>query len=160
MLRNILRVLVPVLTLAIYSISCNGHASSDSFNPATGRMAAQVGIPETTEGSSGGVLPNIKPMVEASIIAAANTETVNVKTAARTYLVDHPSISPLSSDALWPGYTNALPKARYRFDPVSLQITGVYSISGGWVNIVFSLSQQKWREGTPDNDHLEDQDIP
>jgi hypothetical protein len=130
------------------------------INPATNRMAAQIGLPDESESAPVGVIPNIKPMVEASILAAANTEAVNIKTAIRLYLNDHPSSSPVSTDKLWPGYISNTPKAVYLVDAKSIIFLKVYSSPEGWDNIVFSLSQQKWLEGVPDNDHIEDQDIP
>lgn len=138
---------------------CADDSTGTSVNPATNRMAAEAGIPDESESLIGIVVPNVKPMVEASILAAANTEAVNIKIAIRLYLTDHPSSTLLDSEKLWPGYTSDIPKAKYIVDPDSLKITKVSATAGGWKNIVFSISQQKWLEGSPDNDHMEDQDL-
>jgi len=123
-------------------------------------MAAEAGIPNESESAPIVIVPNVKPMVEASILAAANTEAANIRIAARLYLVDNPSTTPLVSEKLWPLYTSGTPKAVYLVDTVTLQIIKVSSSPGGWENIVFSISQLKWLESIPDNDHIEDQDIP
>ena len=140
--------------------SCAGNKTSTSVNLANNRLAAEAGIPDDSENTIGGVVPNVKPIVEASILAAANIEAVNIKTAVRLYLTDHPSSSPISSENLWPGYTSNIPNAIYTIHPTTLQITRVSTIQNGWKNIVFSISRQKWLEGNPDSDHIDDQDIP
>jgi hypothetical protein len=51
-------------------------------------------------------------------------------------------------------------KARYQLSLPTVSIARVDSLVGGWVGIVFSLSQQKWLQGSPDNNHENDQDVP
>lgn len=135
------------------------QTSESQFNPATGRMGALAGIPES-DVPSGGVIPNLAPAIDAGKKAAANIEASMMKTGARAYYVDHPSAIQISSDDLQPPYVSGQPKAKYRLDLPSQSIVRVESVAGGWVGIVFSLSQQKWIEGSPDNDHVNDQDVP
>lgn len=141
-------------------LSCAVMPTETSVNPASDRIAAQAGIPNESENPSAVIVPNVKPIVDATTLAAANTEAVNIVTATRLYLIDNPSITSFVSDKLWPGYISANPEAFYQIDPISLRITKVSSINEGWAGIVFSLSHQKWQEGNPDNDHDKDQDIP
>jgi hypothetical protein len=93
-------------------------------------------------------------------LAAANLEAGTLQTAARTYLGDHPTTTRLTSDDLTSFYVSGPPKARYYLSLPSGLINRVDSVPGGWADIVFSLSQQKWGNGTPDNDHADDQDVP
>ena len=155
-----LQVLIVVILLFTVSVSCTGSKSPTGANPATARMGALAGIPAESEVPSGGIIPNVLPMIDAAILAGANTEAVNIKTATRLYLTDHPAISYLTSDKLWPSYINDTSKAKYYLVPLTSLITRVDSVSGGWSNIVYSLAQQKWEAGMPDNDHEKDQDIP
>ena len=98
-------------------------------------------------------------MLDATKVAAANTEISTLKTLCRGYLADHPSLSSFTSDDLVILYSGK-PKAKYYFDRVTLLVTRVDMVSDGWADIVFSLSEQKWKKGAPDNNHGADQDIP
>jgi hypothetical protein len=140
-------------------VSPAGSAAPTGVNPASGRMGALAGIPADSDVPAGGVVPNLAPLVEAGRLAAANSEAVNLKTAARTYLADHAAASRVTSDAL-NLYLSGSSGARYDLSLPSGLITRVDVVPGGWLNIVFSLSQQKWAKGTPDNDHAADQDVP
>jgi hypothetical protein len=155
-----LQVLILILILVTVTVSCASSKFTSGANPATDRMGALAGIPAESEVPSGGIIPNVLPMIDAGILAGANTEAVNIKTASRLYLIDHPATSHLTSNELWPSYINAAPKAKYYLVPLTSLITRVDSVSGGWSNIVYSMAQQKWVAGTPDNDHENDQDIP
>ncbi len=139
--------------------STNSGAAESQYNPAAGRMGALAGIPDS-DVPSGGVIPNLAPAVDASKLAAANIEASAMKTGARAYFVDHASVVRISSDDLRPPYVSGQPKATYTLDVPSQAIVRVESIPAGWVGIVFNLSQQKWVEGSPDNDHSNDQDVP
>lgn len=140
--------------------SSNGDVSSSIYNPASGRMGALAGIPAESDVPSGGVIPNLAPAVDAGRLAAANAEASEVKNAAGAYLTDHPDAVGLSSDNLQPPYVTGPLKARYQLSLPTVSITRVDSLPGGWVGIVFSLSQQKWVPGGPDNNHENDQDVP
>ncbi len=159
-------ILVPVTLVSVGSLaSCSKSGSTNSrtaesqYNPAAGRMGALAGIPET-DVPSGGVIPNLAPVVDAGKLAAANIEASAMKTGARAYFVDHPSAIQISSDDLQPPYVSGQPKATYTMNLLSQSIVRVESVTGGWSGIVFSLSQQKWVGGLPDNDHANDQDVP
>ncbi len=90
-------------------------------------------------------------------LAAANLEASRLKTAAVNYLATQPGSVMITSDQLMGPGSPA--KAWYRFDAAT-SITRVDSVPDGWIGIVFDLSQQKWVNGTPDNDHIADQDVP
>lgn len=147
------------------TVACTGAASSNTgvsptkYNPASDRMNSLVGIPPESDTPAGGIVPNLAPLVDASILAAANMEASNVKMAARTYLSTNPAPFFFTSDDLQ-SYVNGTLKAKYYLDPVTALIIRVDVTYEGWIGIVFSLSQQKWIEGNADNNHLEDQDIP
>ncbi len=141
------------------SNSANSGNSESQYNPAAGRMGALAGIPES-DVPSGGVIPNLAPAVDAGQLAAANVEASAMKTGARAYFVDHPSVTQIRSEDLLPPYVIGQPKANYRLDLPSQSVVGVESVPGGWTGIVFSLSRQRWLEGSPDNDHVNDQDVP
>ena len=138
----------------------NGGASATGANPAAGRMGALAGIPAESAIPSGGVVPNPAPFLEAGRLAGANTEVGSLRAAAPNYLADHPTATRLTSDDLVPTYVSAFPKSRYYLSLPSGFITRVDSLPGEWADIVFSLSQQKWGRGAPDNDHSDDQDVP
>ena len=156
----ILFLLVAVTLLT--TTGCNGTASSKSptlYNPASDRVNSMAGIPPESDTSSGGVIPNLVPVVDASRLAAANMEVGTVKTATRDYLIDNTIPYQLTSSDLG-SHINGTLKAKYYLDPNSILITRVDTISGGWMGMVFSLSQQKWIEGSADNNHPDDQDVP
>ena len=136
------------------------HGPPSQYSPASERMGALAGIPAESEASSGGVVPNPAPFIEAGRLAAANTEETTVKIGARAYLSDHPSATALDSDSLQPPYVVGQLKAVYRIDPMTIAITRVDSVDGGWTGIVFSLALQRWIAGAADGDHDKDQDIP
>ncbi len=135
-------------------------ATESQYNPASERMGALAGIPGDSDVPSGGVVPNLAPVVEAGRLAAANAEASMVKTGTRAYVVDHPPGAKISSDELQPPYISGQLKANYRLDLPTQSVLMVESVPGGWEGIVFSLSQQKWVQGAPDNDHGNDQDVP
>lgn len=140
--------------------SSDGDVSSSTYNPASGRMGALAGIPAESDVPSGGVVPNLAPVVDAGRVAAANAEASMIRTAVGAYLTEHPAAVGLSSDNLQPPYVTGLLKARYQLSLPAVSISRVDSLAGGWVGIVFSLSQQKWLKGSPDNNHENDQDVP
>ncbi len=135
-----------MLASALLFISC-GTPGQPSKSPATA----------DTNPNPAGLDPG--RMVGAANTSAANTEASSLKAAARIYISEKPALTRLTSDDLAGLYTGK-PRARYYFNPTSLTVTRVDSMAGGWPNIVFSLANQKWVKGTPDNDHPDDQDIP
>jgi hypothetical protein len=135
-------------------------SATTGANAAADRMGALAGIPRESDIPSGVVVPNVAPVLEAARLAGANTEAGSLRTAARTYLADHPATTRLVSDDLTPLYVSAPPKAHYHLNLPSGLITRVDAVSSGWADMVFSLSQQKWEKGIPDNDHAADQDVP
>ncbi len=155
---------VTVVAIGLLAACSDGEstqgAAESQYNPASDRMGALAGIPADSDVPSGGVIPNLAPVVEAGRLAAANTEAGMVKTGARAYLVDHPFAAKISSDELQPPYISGQLKANYRLVLATQWVLGVESVPGGWAGIVFSLSQQKWVQGIPDNDHGNDQDVP
>ena len=102
--------------------------------------------------------PNPGSFVGAGDVAAANLEAGSLGIAAKEYAASHPGIARFTSDELAGVYAGATTKAKYYFD-TSGSIGRVDSVPGGWTGIVFSLSQQRWIKGTPDNDHANDQDV-
>jgi hypothetical protein len=140
--------------------SSHGDVSSSAYNPASGRIGALAGIPAESDVPSGGVVPNLAPAVGAGRLAAANAEASTIKAVAGAYLTDHPGAIGISSDSLQPPYVTGVLKARYQLSLPTESITRVDLLPGGWVGIVFSLSQQKWLQGVPDNNHENDQDVP
>jgi hypothetical protein len=129
----------------------NGSAASD-------RMAALAGIP--TEVPSPAAAANPVPLVDAATLAAARTEAVTVRSLARAFMAERPSSRALTSSDLTSLYSGGPPKAKYYLDAAGMSIVRVDRVPDGWKGIVFSLSAQTWRDGTPDGDHAEDQDIP
>jgi hypothetical protein len=160
-MRYIIRFLVFILTLvfAIIVASCTGSKLDDKNNSSE-RMEALAGIPPEAETNSNNIIPNVAPMISASVLVGANLEASTIRTAARVYFTDHPVDLSITSDNLFPLYINNPSKAKYHLSSKNMIITRVDSVSGGWSNIVFSLSQQKWVEGLPDTDHENDQDSP
>ncbi len=163
---GVLGVLTAAILCAVANSGCVRKASQDDgssdtgTNPAAGRMGALAGIPPESDIPSGGVIPNPSPLLEAGRLAAANTEAGNLKAAVPSYIADHPIAARLTSNDLVPTYVSALPKAGYYLTLPAGLITRVDSLSGGWADIVFSLSQQKWVRGNPDNNHDDDRDVP
>lgn len=104
--------------------------------------------------------PNPGGIVQTSMVAAANLEASTMKTAAKAYLATHQGTLSFTSDELVSSYFSGTPKARYYFNGSTGSIVRVDSVPGGWTGIVFSLSRQKWVAGAPDNDHINDQDVP
>jgi hypothetical protein len=129
--------------------SSTPDAEDGSLNPIIVVPNQPVNVPE----------PNPGAFIKSGNLAAANTEVTNVKTAARAYSVDNQEASHFTSDDLVPFYLNTSPKARYYFSSSTGLINRVDSVPGGWNNIVFSLSQQKWIQSIPDNNHPNDQDV-
>lgn len=161
-----LSVLLTFAALATVAAACakpgrtDSAASATGLNPASQRMADLAGIPPETENPYGHVLPNPDPLLDAGRLAGANTEAATVQMAARAYLMANPAATLVTSDDLQPSLVSGLPRARYHISLTALLITRVDSVAGGWPDLAFSLSQQKWVRGTPDNDHDADQDIP
>jgi len=141
-------------------VPSNSDISSAQYNPASDRISSLAGIPPESDTTGGGIIPNLTPIVDASLLAAANMEASNVKTAARTYLSNYTTTSIFTSDDLQPAYITGSLKAKYYLDSVSILITRVDTVPGSRSGMVFSLSRQKWIEGIADNDHPEDQDVP
>ena len=165
--EKLFRGIMFLLAVVMFSTitACNGTAPSkdksspNQYNPASDRINSMAGIPPESDTSSGGVVPNLVPIVDASRLAAANLEAGTVKTATRNYLVDHTVPYQLTSNDL-EAYIGGTLKAKYYLDPNIVLIIRVDISSGGWIGMVFSLSQQKWLEGSADNNHPEDQDVP
>ncbi len=155
----LIAVLLEVAIACTQSGTSNDGTSTTQYNPASDRIGSLAGIPPESDFPSGGVIPNLTPLVDAGRLAAANIEASTVKTATHAYLADHTAPSHFSSDDLQPYITGFL-NAKYYLDPTAALITRVDIVSGGWSDMVFSLSQQKWQSGTADNDHPEDQDVP
>jgi predicted small secreted protein len=120
----------------------------------------QAETPTLTETSSAVLIPDAGGMIGSGNTAGANSEAVNIKTAARTYLLENPDAVNITSDALSPLYITPKPRAQYYINAVKGTITRVDTVSGGWAAIIFRLSDQKWVKGVPDNNHINDQDIP
>ena len=168
-MRSFFRLLSLVLASAIVSqiiVACSGPRSPEGdipttqYNPATDRMGSLARIPPESDIPSGGLIPNLAPLVDAGKLAGANAEASTVKTAARSYYTDHPLATRMTSDELQPSYISGSTKARYQISIPTFSILRVDTVSGGWAGMVFSLSQQKWVKGTADGDHSSDQDIP
>jgi hypothetical protein len=146
--------------------ACTGDTSPgtetapDSYNPASARINSMAGLAPESDSPAAGIIPNLTPVIDAGILAAANLEATNIKTAARAYLSQNPAPPLFTSDVLQPSYMSGSLKAKYYLSPSSGMITRVDGTSGGWTDIVFSLSRQKWVEGTADNNHPSDRDIP
>jgi len=104
------------------------------------------------------VVPNVASFMGVANIAAANTEILNVKTATNVYLADSGTAFPASSDNLTisgggsVNYLSGTPKAKYTFNTTNGLVTQVDALtpSGGWTDIVFDLSEQKWVKGADD----------
>lgn len=104
--------------------------------------------------------PNPGSFVESGKITAANLEASTMKIGAKAYLATHQGTLSVTSDELVPLYFSGTPKAKYYVNADTGSIVRVDSVPGGWTGIVFSLSQQRWVQGAPDNDHPNDQDVP
>jgi len=126
----------------------------------TVRPSPTTEIPEQFPGPPDLAVPNPGSILGSGNVAGANIEAGNLKIAANTYLADHKATLYLTSDDLVPSYLSAPARAKYYFSSTTGLITRVDSVSGGWAGIVFSLSEQKWIKGAPDNNHSDDQDIP
>jgi len=149
MKHRLLPVLGASLLLAVLS-GCG--AASSSVSPVL--PGPQGNLPVDAEMPSAAGF-NPPAYIDTARLTAANLEADRAKTEALQYLALHPDTATLTSDDLG----QAGLKAWYRFDAAS-SITRADAVPGGWTDIVFSLSRQKWVRGTPDNDHLADQDIP
>jgi hypothetical protein len=151
---------VLMVVLILLASGCGGKGPQTTYNPAKDRIESLANLPPETELPSGGVTPNLIPIIDAATLAAANLEAVNVKTAARAFYVEHPSSSVFSSDVLVPTYSSGTLKARYFLNTPGCSIVRVETTANGWKGMVFSISKQKWAEGSPNNDHPNDGDIP
>ena len=150
---------VLMVVLILLASGCGGKGPQTTYNPAKDRIESLANLPPETELPSGGVTPNLIPMIDAATLAAANLEAVTVKTAARAFYVEHPSSSVFSSDVLAP-YSSGTLKARYFLNTPGCSIVRVETQANGWKGMVFSISRQKWTDGSPDNDRPNDSDIP
>jgi hypothetical protein len=151
--------LVLIMAVALVAVGCDNSGHQTTYNPAKDRIESMANLPPETE-PPGGVMPNLVPMIDAATLAAANLEAVNVKTAARAYFVEHPSSPAFTSDLLGPTYTSGTLKAKYFLSTPSCSVIRVEIAANGWKGMVFSISRQKWTEGNPDNNHLNDGDVP
>jgi hypothetical protein len=163
-LAGIMTLLLFVVVLCVVFVGCTASTSPDSeanINPASDRMGAMAGIPADDDAvPGGGVVPDPAQFVYTARVTAANAEASGLRVAAHSYLADGGAASSLTSDELYPLYIRTLPNARYYLDPVTILISRVDAVPGGWIGIVFSLSEQKWRKGTSDKDRPDDQDAP
>jgi hypothetical protein len=127
--------------------------------PASDRMAALAGIPPESDAPPAIVVLNPAPLIDTATLSSANLEASVLKSLVRGFLAEHPGSRTVSSGDLRSLYSGGPPKAEYYFDAAAI-ITRVDSVSGGWDGIVFSLSGQSWRQGTPEGDRVGDQDVP
>jgi hypothetical protein len=144
--KKVIGVLAPLLAITSLFIILGGCAKSVPQEPSDIPSAVAV--------------PNPASVVKSGNLAGANVEASNLKAAAEAYSADNQEVLRFTSDDLVPSYVSAKAKAKYYFSSATGLITRVDSVSGGWADIVFSLSQQKWIKGAPDNNHSGDQDIP
>jgi|WetSurMetagenome_2_1015567.scaffolds.fasta_scaffold00475_13 hypothetical protein len=160
--RIIFLLLCDLLLICLGVFSCNNSNNNQQGNviPSTNQTSGAEPVTGSDATAAiatqpGGLLPKV---IGAAEVAGANAELANLMTVANTCF-SHNGVFPSTSSELIPSFFKTL-KAEYYFDISSGSIIEVDSISGGWPNIVFSLSQQKWVKGTPDNNHSNDQDIP
>jgi hypothetical protein len=151
-------VLVIACVVGGMTTACSQSVTSSKGSAASDRMAALAGIP--TEAPSPAAAANPVPLVDAATLAAARTEAVTVISLARAFMAEHPSSRAVTSSDLSSLYSGGPPKAKYYLDAAGMGIVRVDRVPDGWKGIVFGLSAQTWREGTPDGDHAEDQDTP
>jgi hypothetical protein len=141
------------VTLLFYVGCSEGISTQNNINTRETTSEAAISTETTTNENS----PLFPVFIGSANVAGANTETANIKSVASTYLIEKGTYPATSSDLI-PKYFNKAINAKYYFNATT--IIRVDSLAGGWANIVFSLSQQSWIKGSPDNDHPNDQDIP
>ncbi len=165
-MKTLFQLLVIIITITSLNTAFGGcvwsqeSSSTSSSTPDSEDESPTAGIPIQPQVPPDTVTPNVGVFVETGNLAGANLEASNVKNAAQAYSADNPEAFYFTSDNLVPLYINTTVRAKYHFGYGTGLITRVDSVFGGWANIVFSLSQQKWINGLPDNNHLNDQDIP
>ncbi|MBI4285160.1 MAG: hypothetical protein HY670_04565 [Chloroflexi bacterium] len=84
-------------------------------------------------------------VAEDAKVTAANEEVANVKVTASSYFAGTGSY-PADSDLLR-DYLSGKVKAKYTFAGGSLMVSRVDAVPGGWTNIVFNITRQKWQSG-------------
>jgi len=144
--------------LIVASGACSQPAAT---SPASGDPKTSVTTTTASPAPAPGGRVELLPakFIKSGHVAAANTEVSEIMSAAQTYFNER-GLLPATSNDLASGYIHTTLKANYFFNLAGDRITRVESVSGGWSNIVFSLGEQKWREGSPDNNHPNDIDIP
>ncbi len=151
------RALVWILPLMLAAVLLSALAGCGAASPSTPSVlpGPQANLPVDSElPTAAGFNP--PAYVDAATLAAANLEVERLRTAVVDYLTTHPGAATVSSDDL----QESTPiKALYRFNAGGA-VTRVDAVPDGSTGIVFSLSQQKWTRGTPDNDRPGDQDVP
>jgi hypothetical protein len=135
--------------------SCTGDERQYRSKTSGGKIIPSSEISTSPTNEPGGLLPRV---IGSANVAAANAETANLKTATNNYYLQKGFYPDSSFDLT--SLLNGTPKATYYFDRSIGLVNRVDSIDDGWINMVFSLSNQKWLKGTADDDHLNDQDIP
>jgi hypothetical protein len=153
MKRILLWVLVYLLTTILISSSC----AKDATQARSTNESTQIATPSSVQ--TGEVTPILPNVIGSANLSEANAEAAIMKTAANAYFWDKGTFPSTSYDLI-PQYSSSVSKAKYYFNIIDGSITEVDSITGGWPGIVFSLSEQKWLKGSPDNNHPNDQDIP
>ena len=144
---NLMILFVSSLALVLFYFGCSGIISSTSTEKSNSHTV-----------EPGEVELFLPRFIESADVAGANTEASEILSAVNAYFADRGTFLS-TSDSLTPRYFSKSSRAKYYFN-ANGSISKVESVSGGWVNIVFSLSQQKWVTGSPDNNHPNDLDIP
>lgn len=150
-----------VLASCVKSVPQEPNALAPSTpNPMTEGPGLMGQIPKQADIPPDAVVPNVGSVAGSGNIAGANVEVANLKAVAKAYLAENNVVFRFTSEDLVPSYVSLKVKAKYYFSSTTDLITRVDSVSSGWVDIVFSLHEQKWIKGIPDNNHPNDQDVP
>ncbi len=105
------------------------------------------------------VAPNVAQFMGVANLAAANSEVMNVKTASLAFLSDNGTSFPSDSTYLMStgsggagvrDYLSGTARAKYYFNTGTGVVSQVDSVTGGWDDIVFDLSEQRWVRGSND----------
>jgi prepilin-type N-terminal cleavage/methylation domain-containing protein len=94
------------------------------------------------------VATNVAGFLTAGTLNAANSEAINVRTAALGYYNDYTSW-PETSEALDP-YLEGELKASYNFNTATGRISSATTDADGWgTDLWFNPETQMWEKGTP-----------
>ena len=91
------------------------------------------------------VIPNAAGFLTTGTLNAANTEAMNVRTAAIGYMAEHDGVCATSSDDLTDYLTGTL-KATYTLAATTGQITD--AAAGSWTGIIWSQADEEWQKDT------------